>query len=134
MADVDSGRVARRRRRRHLPTFTEFAIRSTSSDAPPQTTSCASLARLWAGGAGSCIADQWDAAEDLLELERSGLRVSFPAQPCSPAAAGPVTTGLAAPARTAERSDLGLGADPEVVAALNELEELSRCGLSVRWP
>ena len=142
--------VKRRKKRTPSLAYRPVALAVDAAVSKPPATGCRSREGLHglpscaqppgpaqASMVSSATQERQDAAEDLLELERSGLRVSLPVQQCSPAA-GPQPIGLAAPARIARRgspsSSLQLGADPEVAAALSELEELCRCGLSVRWP
>ena len=71
-------------------------------------------------------------ADELQELEKSGLRISWPPHRlASPAAQAPAEPEVVQTCTAASRKPEQA---PKVTAALMELEELQACGLSVRWP
>jgi hypothetical protein len=88
---------------------------------------CVSCVRPVAAGA-SIGEEQWTVDGDLQELERDGLRVSWPCQPRTPARpAEPAPLPRCARGRSP-------GPAPEVTAALKDLEELRACGYAVTLP
>ena len=78
-------------------------------------------------------------ADELRELEQSGIRITWPSLPrarpavvsasAKPEVAPTCTVAAHTPLKTA-----GPEVAPEVAAAIKELEEMQACGLRVRWP
>ena len=122
--------VFRKKRRRRQQPRAEVGGADGHFEALPCSSHAPVHATLASGTAGR-TRQEWPEGEaegDLRELERDGLRVAWPSEPCA-------TSRPALPAPRPGRAKMASPEpSPEVAAALKELEELRACGLAVRLP